>query len=139
MASLSEFDREQAILLDLDEHGRVEVGERSMTAVDDILSLPQVHALDQAHAQEHSLEVHLPFLQACLQDFTLVPLVVGDATAEEVDEVLERLWGGPETLIVISSKSRFPSRRESETSPGNSATHGAHTAARSPTAGPDRL
>ncbi|MEJ2687489.1 MAG: AmmeMemoRadiSam system protein B [Gammaproteobacteria bacterium] len=72
-------------------------------AVDDILSLPQVHALDEAHAQEHSLEVHLPFLQACLQDFTLVPLVVGDASAEEVDEVLERLWGGPETLIVISS------------------------------------
>ncbi len=68
-----------------------------------ILSLPQVHVLDQAHAEEHSLEVHLPFLQEVLRDFMLVPLVVGDATPEEIDEVLEVLWGGPETLIVISS------------------------------------
>ena len=59
--------------------------------------------LDAAHAQEHSLEVHLPFLQAVLPAFSLVPLSVGDATAEEVDEVLEALWGGPETLIVVSS------------------------------------
>lgn len=72
-------------------------------ALDDILQLPQVHTLDIAHAQEHSLEVHLPFLQTCLADFKLVPLVVGDATYAEVADVLDRLWGGPETLIVISS------------------------------------
>ncbi|MEJ2344739.1 MAG: AmmeMemoRadiSam system protein B [Gammaproteobacteria bacterium] len=72
-------------------------------AIDVLLELPQVHLLDEAHELEHSLEVHLPFLQEVLAAFTLVPLVVGEASAEEVDGVLERLWGGPETLIVVSS------------------------------------
>ena len=58
---------------------------------------------DAAHAQEHSLEVQIPFLQVVLGDFTLLPLVAGEASAEEVAEVLEKCWGGPETLIVISS------------------------------------
>jgi AmmeMemoRadiSam system protein B len=65
--------------------------------------LPNVGLLERAHAQEHSLEVHLPFLQEVLGDFKLVPLVVGDAEPDEVGAVLEALWGGPETLIVISS------------------------------------
>ncbi len=65
--------------------------------------LPQVCVSSQAHAQEHSLEVQLPFLQSVLTDFTLLPLAVGRATAQEVAEVLEFLWGGEETLIVISS------------------------------------
>lgn len=65
--------------------------------------LPQVVASAPAHAWEHSLEVQLPFLQKILGEFTLVPLVVGDATAQEVAEVLDRLWGGAETLVVISS------------------------------------
>jgi len=68
-----------------------------------LLKLPQVHVFDETHFQEHSLEVHLPFLQVTLGDFTLVPLVVGDATADEVAEVLDAVWGGPETLIVVSS------------------------------------
>jgi AmmeMemoRadiSam system protein B len=68
-----------------------------------IATLPQVRVMDTAHAQEHSLEVHLPFLQEVLGDFRLVPLVVGEATAEEVAEVLEALWDGPQTLIVVSS------------------------------------
>lgn len=72
-------------------------------AIARLAALPQVHTLDEAHSMEHSLEVHLPFLQEVLGDFELVPLVVGDASAQEVDEVLEQLWGGPETLIVISS------------------------------------
>src|SRR5574337_1657674 len=72
-------------------------------AVDRILALPQVRVLDAAHAEEHSLEVQLPFLQTVLERFTLVPLSVGDATAEEVAAVLETLWGGDETLIVVSS------------------------------------
>ena len=68
-----------------------------------LTDFPFVAVSDQAHAQEHSLEVQLPFLQAILAEFTLVPLVVGEATAQEVAQVLERLWGGAETLIVISS------------------------------------
>lgn len=68
-----------------------------------LLVLPQVHVVDETHFQEHSLEVHLPFLQVILGDFVLVPLVVGDATADEVAEVLDAVWGGPETLIVVSS------------------------------------
>jgi len=72
-------------------------------AIARVLALPQVRELDEAHALEHSLEVHLPFLQTILDDFSLVPLVVGDASAEEVAEVIETLWDGPETLTVVSS------------------------------------
>jgi MEMO1 family protein len=72
-------------------------------AIGRALVLPQVVVLDEAHEGEHSLEVHLPFLQMILGDFTLVPLVVGDAAPEEVAEVLRLLWGGPETLVVVSS------------------------------------
>ena len=67
------------------------------------MRLPQVGRSDPAHADEHSLEVQLPFLQRRLGSFELVPLVVGDAEPEEVDEVIEALWGGPETLVVVSS------------------------------------
>ncbi len=72
-------------------------------AIDLALTLPQVRLMDQAHDPEHSLEVQLPFLQEVLDRFSLVPFVVGDASPEEVAEVLDLLWGGPETLIVISS------------------------------------
>jgi AmmeMemoRadiSam system protein B/AmmeMemoRadiSam system protein A len=67
------------------------------------LRFPQVTVVDAAHAQEHSLEVHLPFLQMSLDGFSLVPFSVGEASPEEVAVVLEALWGGPETLIVVSS------------------------------------
>lgn len=73
------------------------------TAVNEVLSLPHVHVLDKAHAHEHSLEVHLPFLQTTLNAFKLIPLVVGDASPQIVGAVLEKLWGGAETLIVVSS------------------------------------
>lgn len=65
--------------------------------------LPQVVRSDAAHAQEHSLEVQLPFLQRMLGEFSLVPFAVGMASADEVAAVIERLWGGPETLFVIST------------------------------------
>ncbi|OHC92251.1 MAG: AmmeMemoRadiSam system protein B, partial [Sideroxydans sp. RIFOXYB12_FULL_59_6] len=68
-----------------------------------LTALPQITVSDAAHAFEHSLEVQLPFLQMVLHDFTLIPLVVGDASAEEVFEVLQKIWDGDETLIVVSS------------------------------------
>jgi hypothetical protein len=67
------------------------------------LTLPGTQVSDEAHAQEHSLEVQLPFLQTVLDDFQLVPIVVGICPAHEVEAVIEALWGGDETLIVISS------------------------------------
>lgn len=66
-------------------------------------TLPQVQPLDAAHRMEHSLEVQLPFLQTVLGPFRLVPLVVGDADPDSTAEVIDLLWGGDETLIVISS------------------------------------
>ena len=72
-------------------------------AIDAVAHLPQVTTDDNAHAQEHCLEVHLPFLQRILPDFSLVPFVVGKAGREDVAEVLETLWGGSETFILISS------------------------------------
>lgn len=67
------------------------------------LHLPQLSVFDATHQFEHSLEVHLPFLQTVLGEFMLVPVVVGSARHDEVAAVLEALWDGPETLIVISS------------------------------------
>jgi AmmeMemoRadiSam system protein B len=68
-----------------------------------VLELPGVEIADAAHAPEHSLEVHLPFLQRTLNRFALLPLVVGGADAETVATVLDAVWGGPETLIVVST------------------------------------
>ena len=65
--------------------------------------MPQVLVADPPHDPEHALEVELPFLQAVLADFALVPLLVGEATAGEAAQVLDRLWGGPDTVLVISS------------------------------------
>jgi AmmeMemoRadiSam system protein B len=72
-------------------------------AIADLLSLPFVRHSAEAHAPEHSLEVELPFLQLRLGDFALVPLLVGAAEPEQVAAVLRSLWGGPDTLIVVSS------------------------------------
>jgi len=80
--------------------GEVPLDEAALAS---LRALPQVAPGDAPHAPEHGIEVELPFLQILLGDFALVPLVVGEAAPEEVAEVLERLWGGPETLLVISS------------------------------------
>jgi AmmeMemoRadiSam system protein B len=68
-----------------------------------LAKLPFVEVSDRAHAHEHSLEVHLPFLQSVLGDFQLVPIVVGDASPSEMAQLFDMLWGGEETLIVVSS------------------------------------
>ena len=72
-------------------------------ASEELQHLPSVYASDQAHLQEHSLEVHLPFLQSVLSDFSIIPLVVGDATADEVAEVISLYLGKPGVLVVIST------------------------------------
>ncbi|HWM89318.1 MAG TPA: AmmeMemoRadiSam system protein B [Thermoanaerobaculia bacterium] len=68
-----------------------------------VSGLPQVTTFPEAHAHEHSLEVELPFLQVLFPEAWVLPVVVGDAEGEEVAEVLDLLWGGPETAVVISS------------------------------------
>jgi MEMO1 family protein len=80
--------------------GTVRIDADALRAVSD---LPQVVTSDAAHALEHSLEVQLPFLQKVLGEFALAPFAVGRASVQEVAEVIARLWGGPETLIVVST------------------------------------
>jgi AmmeMemoRadiSam system protein B len=72
-------------------------------AVERLQRLPSVRVDDAPHAREHSLEVQLPFLQTVLDDFTLVPVAVGDATPEEVAPVIEAMWTDPHTLVVVST------------------------------------
>jgi len=80
--------------------GEVPLDREALAALAD---LPQVAERDDAHAREHSLELHLPFLQRVLGKFALVPLAVGLAEPEEVAEVLDRLWDGGETVISVST------------------------------------
>lgn len=72
-------------------------------AAPELNALTQVRTSALVHAEEHSLEVHVPFLQSVLDDFSLVPLAVGGVTAPEVAAVVDALWGGPETVVVASS------------------------------------
>ncbi|MEJ2142115.1 MAG: AmmeMemoRadiSam system protein B [Gammaproteobacteria bacterium] len=74
-----------------------------VSGINEICQLPQVQVFDQAHLYEHSLEVHLPFLQTVIDNFSLIPLVVGDSNPEEVSQVLEHFIDDEHTLIVISS------------------------------------
>jgi AmmeMemoRadiSam system protein B len=67
------------------------------------MALPEVVASSDAHVREHSLEVQLPFLQRALEDFMIVPFAVGDAEPEAVARVIDELWGGDETVVVVSS------------------------------------
>ncbi len=80
--------------------GPVEVDREALDAVAD---LPYVRRLDAAFEGEHCLEVQLPFLQALLHDFRVAPFVVGAAEPQDVAQLMDRLWGGPETLILVSS------------------------------------
>jgi MEMO1 family protein len=80
--------------------GDVEV---DLGALNSVARLPNLQQRDDAFRNEHSIEVHLPFLQETLSSFKIVPLLVGETTPAEVEKVLESLWGGSETLILISS------------------------------------
>lgn len=80
--------------------GQVEV---DVATVNDLSELPGVVVADDAHAPEHSVEVHLPFVQEVFGPIPVVPLVVGGTDAAGVARVLDTLWGGPETAIVVSS------------------------------------
>ena len=72
-------------------------------ALEPLLSMPGFRVLDAVFAGEHSLEVHLPFLQRVLDDFSIVPILVGGASHAAVKRALARVWGGPETLVLIST------------------------------------
>jgi len=72
-------------------------------ALDRIGTLPGVRVLDEAHRQEHCLEVQLPFLQTILGEFKLLPVLVGGADAEQVAAVVDAFADEPQTLVVISS------------------------------------
>lgn len=80
--------------------GNVRIDEAQKAA---LLARGDVIASDAPHALEHSLEVQLPFLQELFEDFTLLPLVAGVATPQHVASVLGSVWGGEETLVLISS------------------------------------
>ncbi|QGF23436.1 AmmeMemoRadiSam system protein B [Raineyella fluvialis] len=82
---------------------RTPLGDVPVEVPDVLGTLRQVDTDVEAHRWEHSLEVQLPFLQTVLAEFAVVPLVVGQASPESVAEVIEALWGGPETLVVVSS------------------------------------
>ena len=72
-------------------------------AVDKIAQMEGVIELPEAHRQEHSIEVQLPFLQTVLENFQLVPLIVGSCKPDLLTSLLDTLWGEQETLIVIST------------------------------------
>lgn len=72
-------------------------------AIEEIVKMPQVEVIDTAFKSEHCLEVQFPFLQLLLDDFSIVPLLVGHADIREVTAVIEKLWGGDETLFIIST------------------------------------
>ncbi len=80
--------------------GAVDIDDAARRAV---LEMPGVVLADEPHAREHSLEVHVPFLQRVLGSFRLLPIVVGRASPEDVAAVLDTVWGGPETLVVVST------------------------------------
>ncbi len=76
-------------------------------AISRLTDLPGVDVRTDAHALEHSLEVQLPFLQTLLDDFLLVPLVVGQSSVELVREAIEAVWDEQTLLVVSTDLSHF--------------------------------
>ena len=101
--------------------GNIPLDRQTIAALTD---LPQIVVSDAAHAQEHSLEVQLPFLQTVLGEFSLVPLAIGNASVDDVAAVLKHVWGGDETLIVVSSDlSHYHAYREAQHLDADTAEH----------------
>lgn len=71
--------------------------------VSELTRFPEVAYDDSAHAPEHSVEVHLPFLQVLLDDVRIVPILLGDVDVEVAHRVIDAAWGGDETLVIVSS------------------------------------
>ena len=80
--------------------GEVELDQPALTELEQFNFVSRSNA---AHEFEHSLEVQLPFLKSLLDDFTLVPMVVGECAPEQVADVIDSLWGGDETLLICST------------------------------------
>lgn len=92
--------------------GQVPVDAAAMAALQ---AQPDVHVLPAAFAAEHAIEVELPFLQRSLTAFTLVPLIVGDVSVDRLSAILDSLWGGPETVVVVSTDlTHFMTAEEAE-------------------------
>jgi AmmeMemoRadiSam system protein B len=97
------------------------------TGLEQISRLPGVQISDEAHREEHSLEVQLPFLQTVLNDFSLIPVVVGGAGAEQVAGVIDALAADPHTLVVVSSDmSHFLSYQDARRVDANTCEHILH-------------
>lgn len=79
--------------------GRIPIDESANSLIGD----PDVRVNAEAYAKEHSIEVELPFLQVRLGTFSVLPLLVGDIDPARLSGMIDRLWGGPDTLIVIST------------------------------------
>jgi AmmeMemoRadiSam system protein B len=79
--------------------GQITIDQKIIANVD----LPYLQTIEESFSYEHALEVHLPFLQLTLENFSLIPLMIGSATTTQIATILEKFWDGPETLIVISS------------------------------------
>jgi AmmeMemoRadiSam system protein B len=80
--------------------GRVPIDSELRSA---LLARNDVLWSDEPHALEHSLEVQLPFLQTLFDEFTLLPIVLGEASPTYVASLLRDVWGGAETLVLASS------------------------------------
>ncbi len=59
--------------------------------------------VDEAHAAEHSIEVHLPFIKAVLGEVEVAAIAVGEASPDRVGAAVELLMEDPKRLVVISS------------------------------------
>lgn len=74
-----------------------------VAGVSQACALPGVRVWDGPHEPEHCLEVQIPFLQSVLDEFSIVPLLASETGTNEIGALLEALWGGPETCLIVSS------------------------------------